>query len=43
MVELTLLDKNYSGNITIKEFRENFTEIHTEVFSEGKFITLIKK
>lgn len=42
-MELTLVDGNYEGDIRVSDFRENFSEISREKFSDGYFISLIKK
>lgn len=42
-VELTLVEGDYKGDIAISDFRENFSEISRKKFSNGYFISLIKK
>lgn len=42
-VELTLLNEDYKWDVFVKEFRHNFLEIQSQVFSDWKFISLIRK
>lgn len=40
IVELTLVNGNHEGDIYVDEFRDDFHELKSEEFDQGKFITL---
>ena len=42
-VELTLIDGAHEGDIFMKEWRQNFSEVKSENFEQGKFITYEKE
>lgn len=43
IVELTLIDGVHEGDIFVREWRQNFSEVKSENFEQGKFITYEKK